>query len=337
MGSEPDLVLDKQPPRHLTLLNTSFIYTSSNFSNTSLFRIFPSNYLLLSFLSHTAMKPRNLRLPDVHPESEFHWNMANVYIPQYWYNILLRFPYSIHFFWPARVSEEPKWSTTLHQCSFWGSIIVYEIFCWMINRWINRAEWQPCRQKLLKGIVPILENDLEYIEEYRCTVKGPLGRYQQKHCLRIRVQELKRKIQPMYDKIIKELEEYDKQNESAAIRSGMSHDIESQGMRYRKPTNTLSYRQQYLISDGHYDCNCTAPVNPKFRKAAYTSLVRWTNELQFNSFPTDGRHLNYPKSSRESIDAEIKRIQAYHKAKARSYTLKALYKGRHLEDGPYMI
>ncbi|KAJ8070903.1 hypothetical protein OCU04_001262 [Sclerotinia nivalis] len=260
------------------------------------------------------------------------WRVDYVFQQKALMNFHPRWVYTLYMFWGIKLCVE-GWPSFIEICVAVGSFLLWEIFCCIINRWVESTYWVPFRRKVLNGILPFIEDDLDTIDYLICPdFKDSHGRTQYMQCPHLRQQAAKFDILPRFNRLSKELVDHNQRVENAAASSGISPDLESQNLVYRRPINAVPHEQKFRQDGGLHDCNCGkyGSNNPCEH---FKPTVVWDETLAFISSP-DHRGI---ECERPRIEEEIRKIHWHHEEQIFSRRNIPVEKGKILEESPYII
>lgn len=249
----------------------------------------------------------------------------------YFLNLGMRCMYVMQICWHLLMSTDPQLASTSNSYILIVTCIHNEIFCYMMNRLINRGVMQQLRRRLIQKIIFKIEDDLKDIEYTTCRdLKDHRGVFQYIPCPRIRKQAMKFNLPALYSELGKEFMDGDKRLERAVSASGMTLDLESQNVEFRQPSD----RHQFRRNAGFYDCKCgtLGSLHPceYFRPAVFSQYgahLRYVPEQEKAHF----------ECSKARIDEEISKIHDYHRSLIRRRRFEPIEKGVLLEEASYMI
>ncbi|KAI9647628.1 hypothetical protein NHQ30_004013 [Ciborinia camelliae] len=226
------------------------------------------------------------------------------------FNLWLRYLYGLHIYWLLDIYTKPS---ALKIWLFISTCVLIEIFCYMMNQWAKRAFWEPHRRKLLKGILPVVERDLDTVDYLQSPdSQDKAGNTQYAPCPRMRQRAKQFNIPSLFNRLSKELRDQNQRLETAAISSGISRDLEGQNLEFRRPTNEIPLDQQIRRDNGFYNCNCGHYGS--FYFCAHFTPTIWSDDVSINSIPQQV-HFECDKAS---IQEEILNIHAFYQTKMKN-------------------
>lgn len=138
--------------------------------------------------------------------------------------------------------------------------VLFEILCYLMMRWADSALLTPIRRMVLWGALPVIEDEVDDIDYYRCLTDEIEYQFPGRdlnfvQCPRLAKQAAKFDTHAMFNRMSEEFADQNRRKEGAVASGLMGRDLESQILTYRRPT-TIPHERQMLINMGYYDCCC---------------------------------------------------------------------------------
>ncbi|QSZ31285.1 hypothetical protein DSL72_000848 [Monilinia vaccinii-corymbosi] len=221
---------------------------------------------------------------------------------------------SIIFWWWIKFHKYPTLNPSLKGlCVFIFFWFIFELQHMLINFATHALRTK--RKMLLKGIIPVIEDDLHNIEYMQCPeINEDFTKFTYIPCPRIRHQAAKYKIHLMFEELSQELTAQNQLLHRAASASGMTPDLESQNVEFRAPSlKTMTPDQKFMQDGGLYDCGC-GMYGEDSPCEDFEPTIDWNDDsITFTSIPEQ----EYIECERWEIEEEIVTIQNNHRFKER--------------------